>query len=119
MKIRPASIVQAITLSILLSLPIAFSPGCATTPTAQAKVYNTFLTSWTVSKAAYDAWVEGVVNGEVSKDKEAKVDAAWNKYRLVFKATFNLSVGNWQAPTPETLAAAEAELISLIRSLSK
>lgn len=118
MKIRPISVLQAICLSCLLALPVAFSPGCSTTPTVQAKVYNTFLTSWTVSKAAYDAWLEGVVRGEVSHDKEAKVDAAWNKYRLVFKASFNLAVGSWQAPSPATLDAAEKELLALIRSLS-
>lgn len=104
---------------------VGFSPiivgtsGCKSPQTTQAVVFNTFKTSWTVSKTAYDAWCERVVLGKVTTPREAQVDAAWNKYRLVFKTSFNLATANWSAPTPASLLAAQDELINVIRAFSK
>jgi hypothetical protein len=53
----------------------------------------------------------------VNKEKEAKVDAAWNKFRLVFKASLAVAHQDWTKPAPATLDEAEHQLLILIRTL--
>lgn len=103
----------------LLSFGLMFgTPGCSTVPqTREAIVFNTFKDTWTVAHSAYQAHCENVVRGHVSREKEAQVDAAWNKFRLVFKTTFRVAHQDWKLPAPATLAAAERELLTLIRTL--
>jgi hypothetical protein len=45
------------------------------------------------------------------------VDDAWNKFRLVFKATIAIAHQDWTKPAPATLDAAEHQLLRLIRTL--
>jgi len=61
--------------------PVSFT-GCKSTPTTQAVVFNTFKSTWTVTKQAYSTWTERVVAGKVTPEAEAKADAAWNKDRF-------------------------------------
>jgi hypothetical protein len=91
--------------------------GCTTPQTREAIVFNSFKDAWTVAHAAYQAHCENVVNGKVNKEKEAKVDAEWNKFRLVFKASLSVAHQDWSKPAPATLDAAEQQLLLLIRTL--
>lgn len=93
--------------------------GCKNTTTKQATVFNTFKTSWTVSKTAYDGWCERVVLGKVTAEKEAQVDAVWNKYRAAFKFAFNTAMSDWSAVTPVQLTQLQIDLTTLIVTLSK
>lgn len=111
-------IITAWLVCLTLGLTPIVITGCKNPQTQQTIVFNTFKTSWTVSKAAYDGWCERVVLGKVTADKEANVDAAWNKYRASFKVAFNIAIADWSAPTPSALTAAQTELINLIRSFS-
>ena len=111
----------ALLLAAACLLPTAsFVGGCGSlknTPPVTVK-YFTFLDSWTLSKAAYDGWSERVVLGKITKDKEEKVDAAWNKYRSAFSAALALAQQDWTAPTPSNLQAIQLELLNLIKSFS-
>lgn len=91
--------------------------GCTTPQTREAIVFNSFRDAWTVAHSAYQAHCENVVRGKVSAEKEAKVDAAWNKFRLVFKASLAVAHQDWSKPAPATLDAAEQQLLILIRTL--
>ena len=57
--------------------------------------------------------------GKVTADKEAKVDAAWNKYRAGFKFAFNTAMSDWSAVTPAQLTQLQLDLTTLITTLSK
>ena len=92
--------------------------GCSTVPqTREAIVYKSFRTTWAVTLAAHDAYCERAVLGKVKPEDMVKVDAAWNKFRAVFKVTFAVSQRDWTMPAPATLDAAEKELLNLIRTL--
>ena len=110
--------------TLLLALSLALCPltftGCKlfqNTPVETVKYY-TFLDSWTLSKAAYDAWCERVVQGKISKADEASVDVAWNKYRTAFLSSLTVARQNWSAPTPANLAVIQRELLKLITTLT-
>jgi len=92
--------------------------GCATGPqTREAVVYKSFRTTWATVLAAHDVYCERAVLGKVKPEDMARVDAAWNKYRAVFKVTFAMAQQDWTLPAPATLDAAEKELLNLIRTL--
>jgi hypothetical protein len=115
----PAAGILLLCLLPAASLTVGVS-GCAlfqNTPAETIKYY-TFLDSWTLSKAAYDGWAERVVMGKVTHDQEAKVDAAWNKYRAAFSAALGLAKQDWSAVTPATLGAIQIELLNLIKSFT-
>lgn len=110
-----------IALLAILPAMVLTESGCAyfKSQTTQAKVFYTFKDSWALAHTAYQGWSERVVLGKVTQEKSDKVDAAWNKYRAAFKTSFALATSNWSAITPASLAAAQAELISLITTLSQ
>ena len=92
--------------------------GCSTVPkTREAIVFNAYRDVWTVAHSAYEAHCENVVQGKVSKEKEAQVDAAWNKFRLIFNAAVRATNQDWTQLPPASLDVAEAELLKLIRTL--
>lgn len=103
-----------LTLILAVSLPVFH--GCTTPPQTQEAVwYNTFNDTWTVAHSAYQAHCEAVVQGKVSAETEAAVDASWNRFRRVFTAALKASNNDWSALTTEGLNLAEAELLALIR----
>jgi hypothetical protein len=109
---------------ILLTGLLAFGAmttlsGCATTTpqTREAVVFNAYRDAWTICHSAYQAHCENVVRGKVSKEKEARVDAAWNKFRVVFNTAVRLSNQDWRQLPPASVEVAEMELLKLIRSL--
>ena len=109
---------------ILLTGLLAFGAmttfsGCATTTpqTREAIVFNAYRDVWTIAHSAYQAHSENVVLGKVSKEKEAQVDSAWNKFRLVFNTAVRLNSQDWRQLPPASVDVAERELINLIRNL--
>jgi hypothetical protein len=108
---------------ILLTALLAFGAmttftGCASGPqTREAVVYKSFRSTWTTVLAAHDVYCERAVLGKVKPEDMVKVDAAWNRFRAVFKVTFTVAQRDWTLPAPATLDAAERELLALIRSL--
>lgn len=114
----PMSRLPIILLTGLLAFGVMTSfTGCTTPQTREAVVFNSFKDAWTVAHSAYQAHCENVVRGKVSAEKEAKVDEAWNKFRLVFKASLAVAHQDWSKPAPATLDAAERQLLILIRTL--
>ena len=110
-------ILSLICISAFLACSTITFTGCATT-TREAVVYNTFKSTWIVSKTAYASWCERVVQGKVSADAEVEADNAWNKFRSVFSSSFKLANLNWNAPTDDQLVLAQNELLNLLRKLS-
>lgn len=103
-----------------LALCLCFMPGCATTtapPTRAAIVFYTFRDTWTTTYAAYTAYAELAVQGKVALRDQQDIDAAWNQFRAVFKASFNLATQDWSAATPDSVQLAANDLLTLIRSL--
>lgn len=109
--------IPMILFAALLSISAVSFSGCTTPQTKEAITFNTFRDTWTVAHSAYQAHCENVVRGTVSKEKELKVDRAWNKFRLVFKVAFNSANRDWSQLPPATLDVAEKELLQLIRTL--
>ncbi len=87
---------------------------------AETVKYYSFLDSWTISKAAYDGWCERVVSpgSTITKGSEAKVDAAWNKYRAGFQSAMVIARQDWTVATPATVLALQTELLNLIKTLT-
>ena len=110
-------ILSLIVISAVLACSTATFTSCSTM-TREAAVYNTFKSTWIVSKTAYGAWCEKVVQGKVSADAEVEADNAWNKFRAVFTTSFKLANLNWDAPTDAQLIDAQNELLNLLRKLS-
>lgn len=116
--ITPPSVPMILLTALLAFGAMTTFTGCATGPqTREAIVYKSFRTTWATVLAAHDVYCERAVLGKVKPEDMAKVDAAWNKFRAVFKVSFAAAQRDWTLPTPATLDAAEKELLELIRSL--
>ena len=111
------------TILLVLCALLAFVPACGTIsgnpkrPSWQASVYLSFADTWAVTSAAYDGYCELVVRGKVSKQDEQEIDAAWNKFREVFRISFVAASRDWKQFTPEDVRALSQQLIELIRIL--
>ena len=112
-------LIQSLLSIVLISVCIIGTPivigGCRAPSTPAAAHYYTLLDSWTVSKAAYDVWCERVVSGKVSKEKEQKVDKAWNAFRAAFLVASASSDLN--KATPASLFVLQEDLLELIKSI--
>ena len=109
------------TLLLALCLALAsFTPGCVTTgapPTKEAVVFRSFQSTWAIAHSAYQAYCELVVQGKVKAGDERDIDAAWNKFRSVFRVALVAASADWSAQTPGSVEALKDDLIILIRSL--
>ncbi len=110
---------RLLIVALLLCATPTFT-GCSLfkNQTAEAVKYYSFKDSWTLSKTAYDHWCERVVSGKVTKENEAKVDAAWNKFRAGFQSAMALARQDWTSATPATVLALQTELLNLIKTLT-
>ena len=102
-----------ISLALLMCLaaaPTIMFVGCSTVPTTQeAKTFNTFRDTWTVTYAAYQLWCERVVQGKVTSEQETQGDQVWNAFRTSFKSGLIVASHNWNAPPPSNVAALAAQ----------
>ena len=115
-------ITSKIALCLLLLVPCVALPtftGCQSPPTTEAVIFYSFKDSWTLTKKAYDSWNERVVQGLVKPEAEAKVDAAWNKYRAAFKVSLAVVRGSQTASIPASLLANQQEILNLIASFNQ
>lgn len=109
------SLFAAFVLAITFLAPVAFT-GCGTT-THEAVVFHTFQDTWAAAHAAYGGFCERVVQGKVSKEDEAKADAAWNRFREGFRVALKASSVNWSAATPAGIQQLANELLAIIRKI--
>lgn len=104
-------------LAVFITIGVA---GCVTTgapPTKEAVVFQSFQSTWAVAHSAYQAFAELDVQGKVAKRDAADIDAAWNKFRSVFRVALVAASADWSAQTPGSVEALKDDLIILIRSL--
>lgn len=109
---------------LALSLFLALTPavvvtqtGCATNRTAEAKVFDSFKTTYNFAYHAYEGYVSLVVQGKVSKSDEQRADEAWNKFRNGFKLAFQASSLDWNAITPAEVTLLANDFNRFILSL--
>jgi len=94
--------------------------GCqtATTPTTQeARIFYSFRDTWNVARSAYQGYCELAVQGKVTQRDQQDIDRAWNQFRIGFKLALLAAQKDWNATTPDGVAALKTDLITLIRSL--
>lgn len=109
--------IRILIASILLAVTPVMFTGCATTRTHEAVVYDSFKSTYNAAYSAYTAWLTIVVKGQASKEKELKVDAAWNEFRASFSLAFQGAALDWNAASPEQVQLLADKLIILIHSL--
>lgn len=109
---------------LAVALLLAFAPvavvtqtGCATNRTTEAKVFDSFKTTYNFAYHAYEGYATLVVQGKVSKADEQKADDAWNKFRNGFKLAFQASSLDWNAITPAEVTLLANEFNRFILSL--
>jgi len=95
-----------------------FLTGCkGPERTREAVIHDTFGTTYRAAKEAYTSFCDLVVQGKVSKEKEAKADAAWNDFREKFAVAFKLASNDWNAVTPEQARMYAAQFITFLKTL--
>ena len=117
MKRVLALVMSVSLLTLTLAIPVASCTGCVAGISTQAKVYDSFRTTWNLSYNAYRSHCELVVQGKVSKFRETQVDAEWNTFRSGFKLALTAASQDWNAATPEAVRALSDRLILIIRGL--
>lgn len=111
---------RILAVALLLALaPVAVvtQTGCATNRTTEAKVFDSFKTTYNFAYHAYEGYLSLVVQGKVSKSDEQRADEAWNKFRKGFALSFQASAMDWSAATPAEVTLLANELNRLILSL--
>jgi hypothetical protein len=106
----------ALAACLFIAAPITFT-GCSTPRTHEAKVYDTFRSTWDAAYTAYSSYCELIVKCRVSAENEAKADAAWNKFRTGFMLSFHTASSDWNAITPEDARKLADAFILFINSL--
>lgn len=92
--------------------------GCKSPPrTQEAIVHDTFRTTYNAALQAYESWNEGVIDGRVSKETQAKGDKAWNDFRAAFMAARMAASGSMSSPSTEQAKVLAAQFIALIRRI--
>jgi len=95
-----------------------FVTGCATPErTHEAVINDTFHTTYRAAKEAYLAYCDLVIQNKVSKEKEARADAAWNDFRDKFSAAFKLASNDWNALTPDQVRLFTVQFIAFLKTL--
>jgi len=106
-------------LAFALICGFAVFTGCqmATEQTQEARIYYTFRDTWNVAHSAYQGYCELAVQGKVAQRDQQDIDRAWNQFRVGFKLALLAAQKDWNAATPDGVAALKNDLITLIRSL--
>jgi len=112
---------SAFFLSIVM-LTWAVAPGCALFKqnqniSAEGKRFVAFKDVWDVSRAAYLEFCKRVVQGKVSKQNEARADAAWNLFRQQYANAYRAANLSDTAPAPDSLKTSSSELVKLLTTL--
>lgn len=112
---------RTLALMVLIAVaPVAIvstQTGCATNRTTEAKVFDSFKTTYNFAYHAYESYVRLVVQGKVTKENEAKADAAWNQFRSGFSIAFKAANLNWEAATPAEVTALANQFNALLQTL--
>ena len=103
--------------AVAISVASLTLTGCVTPRTPEARVYDTFKTTYNAAYSSYESYCKLVVLGKVSKAEEAKVDAAWNDFRSAFTLSLRAASLNWSAATPAQVQKLAVDLNKLILSL--
>ena len=101
--------IRLLIIAVAISVASLTFTGCVAPRTAEARVYDTFKTTYNAAYSSYESYCKLVVLGKVSKAEEAKVDAAWNDFRAASL--------NWTAATPAQVQKLADDLNRLILSL--
>ncbi len=108
-----------LTLALLLCLsPVAVTvtfTGCAP-QTQEAKSFNSFRDTWTVTHTAYQAYCERVAQGKVTAEQERVADLAWNEFRARFRAALVTASANWSAPAPTAIKTLATTTTATLKS---
>ena len=108
---------RLIIFAVAISVASLTFTGCVTPRTPEARVYDTFKTTYNAAYSSYESYCKLVVLGKVSKEQEARVDRAWNDFRAAFTLSFRAASLNWSAATPVQVQLLANDLNKLIMSL--
>ncbi len=97
---------------VMLALALLSLVGCQT----GGDTFTAFKDTWTVAHSAYQAHCERVVQGKVSAANEQRVDAAWNNFRTLFKASLQSAQMNWKAAAPTEVQASAKALLKTMEN---
>lgn len=109
--------IRLLLVVLFISCTPLYFTGCAVQRTQQAAVHDTFRSTYSLARQAYESYLELVVRGKVPKAKELQADRSWNEFRRGFSIAFKASSNNWNASSPAKVQALADEFINLIRSL--
>lgn len=113
---------KAIIYKVLVALGLlAFVPGCSLLSpksplTHEAARYNSFKAVWISTLAVYDFQMDKRVQGKISPEDAATIDAAWNAFRAAYRVALARAGGDETLFTPDEVRKLADDVLILIYS---
>jgi len=105
----------AITLlTAVVSLPVA-----CRAPNAQTAAFNTTYSLQKATVAAYDAYLDGVIQGRIPTSSVPKVSDAYDQFNIATRLVLDATQYSTNSLAPEHLSTLSFNLIALIDSFAK
>jgi hypothetical protein len=105
-----------IIFAVAVAAPTVMTTGCVTPTSTRAKVFLTLKDTWTVVDKAMNVYAEQVVRGKVSKEAEAKADAAYDNFRAAWRVAVR-STGTDNVVTPDNVKALADALLNILKAI--
>lgn len=101
----------------LICAPLFFT-GCASAPrTTEARVFDTYKSTYAAARAAYKAVVRLHVEKKLSDENRKKADAAWVQFNASFMIAFGAGTTDWSTAAPEQVQNLANQFLNLLKSL--
>lgn len=106
-------IINSIMLGTMLALaPVVLTPSCAT---SQERVtYNTLYSLEKTATAAYDTYLELLIEDKVDKSKAREVSRVYNQFQVGMQAAVDVARYDWNSVAPDSLAVLLNQLLDAI-----
>jgi hypothetical protein len=106
-------LILRVSIGLLAGAAIVTVPsGCQMTPRTIA--YNTLYSVEKSTTAAYDAYLDLVIQGKVKRDGMPSVAKAFNRFQVAMQGAVNAAQFNYNAIAPETVVALANEVLNAI-----
>ena len=104
---------------VLLLTAVVLLPLACRTPNAQTAAFKTTYTLQKITVAAYDAYLDGVIQGRIPTNAVPQVSDAFDQFQIATRLVLDATQYSTNSLAPEHLTTLSANLILLIDSFAK